>query len=134
MGKYEGLCFDRRSKNWKAFRGFFPGNTGNELEKLLIERITHVFNREGIELNSDLYLESIGKVVKDMKWNSGAFCLKILRRWTPAIEKAFESLVFFGEGRCEECGADDFEDWDYGDHGEILHICGVCKHEQILED
>jgi hypothetical protein len=134
MSKYEGLCFNRKSKNWKAFREFFPNKTGDELEKVFIDRIEYVFNREGIELDSDLYLETIGKIVADMKWHPGAFCLKILRRWTPAIEKVFLTLEFRGYGQCKGCGADDFEDYDYGDHGEVEHICGVCEHRQIIED
>jgi len=133
MSKYEGLYFDTKSKHWKAFKTFFPETRKKDLEKDLTGRIEKLFIKEGMELDHDLYLTTIGDLVAGMKWNAGAFCLKIIGRWTKDLEAAFMKLVFVGDGQCEECGADDFNDYDYDDHGVKEHICGVCNHRQRIE-
>lgn len=131
---FEGIEIATDTKSWKEIRGKFPKLSATELQVRIANKLETVFKAEGISLDRDLYMESLGKIARDMGWHTGAFCLKIFGRWTASLESIFSELVIIGGGACEECGADAFEDWDYGDHGEVIHICGHCKHRQELEE
>lgn len=95
---FEGIEIATDTKSWKEIRTKFPKLKANELQLRIITKLEAVFKAEGIGLDRDLYQQSLGKIARDMGWNTGAFCLKIFGRWTASLESIFSELVIIGGG------------------------------------